>query len=610
MSGWSTGASSFGGPFLPLAGGTMTGAISLANVAATITSGGSTATWTPTALSYQLNSARAATDAVNGFTINYTATLGAATGTVFRIVSTNTAKNIFRILHNTTPNGTVMTMTNDAGTDTGIFACAGSDLTIQTFQQVTASASITIKTAASTGAASGAVAISTGLATAADSGLISLTTGTPGTAQASGAINLTTGAGGSSSGVSGTIALTTGATTSGVAGAINLTVGNSGATSNGGGITLATGRAGTSAGTQGGGAFTVTTGAGGPSGSGGDCTLNLGDGGATAGAGGTFTLTGGDGVAGGTLSLTAGNSTTGTAGAINITSGTASGASGTGGAITITGGDSTSGNSGNIAISSGATTGAVNTGTISLSTGAVVLGTTGSITFTTGAGTTSGGITLTVGTGSTTTGSFVVAGAANYTLTALGVQTMISTDAGATGAPDLVLFRNSASAAANDVMGRIIFDGNSATPTRRTMGVMQSVIVTATDGAEDAKLEFYTIAAGASNLAVWFAETGQIHADLGAGTGNVTVFDDYDDVGLIRSVFNKDVERRERGLNELAQLGLVSRKQGGSGWAIALQPWIALLSGGIYQTADRVEQLVAECAMLRAQIAVLAERKI
>lgn len=523
-----------GGPFLPLAGGTMSGAITLANVVGTLTSGGSTATWTPTALTYTFNSARANGTGVHGYTITYTNNLTATGSTVFRILN-NTTENVFNLDYNTS-----------AGLVTAWY--------FGNVQQLT----LTTSSAGST------------FTTTADGDFLTLRTV---------------------------------AASSGAGGPISVTCGAGAGTGVGGTITFTGGAAGSTAGTQIGGGFIFTGGTGGPSGQGGSFEISLGDSGATAGAGGGFTLTAGDALGssgtGGTIVLTAGNSTVGggAAGSITITSGTSN--TGNAGAISLIGGDAVAGSTANMIFTTGSD---VSNGVHS----------TGSMLFTTGedTGGTSGSFTFTVGTGDID-GSFSVVGAANYTLTAgtTPVMTMINSDAGAGGGPDIVLFRNSATAAANDVMGRFIFDGMSASAAaRRTMGIFQSVLITATNGAEDARMEWLNIAGGASNLAMILSAGGLLSLDLDGGVGTAAypvLFDEHDDVELIRKVYSPDVvgdaERREAGLAHWEKLGLVARKSSGCGWMGHVQPMLSLALGAAGQNHDEIMMLKARIAALEAR---------
>ena len=83
------------------------------------------------------------------------------------------------------------------------------------------------------------------------------------------------------------------------------------------------------------------------------------------------------------------------------------------------------------------------------------------------------------------------------TLNVNGDITMSSTDAGATANPILVLDRNSASPANNDVLGDVLFKGRNDADEVVTYGSFMTKIATNTDGAEDGRLIFKTMKAGA-----------------------------------------------------------------------------------------------------------------
>jgi hypothetical protein len=68
---------------------------------------------------------------------------------------------------------------------------------------------------------------------------------------------------------------------------------------------------------------------------------------------------------------------------------------------------------------------------------------------------------------------------------------MESTDAGATDAPDIVLYRNTASPAADDVIGSLQWSTNASDGTEYTAAKIESKVVDTTAGSENAKLQFY-----------------------------------------------------------------------------------------------------------------------
>lgn len=73
---------------------------------------------------------------------------------------------------------------------------------------------------------------------------------------------------------------------------------------------------------------------------------------------------------------------------------------------------------------------------------------------------------------------------------------VVSVDAGATAGPDFTLFRNSASPADADRIGRLIFSGRNDTPGNTTYAAINASIVDASGSTEDGKLEFGAIEAG------------------------------------------------------------------------------------------------------------------
>lgn len=76
-------------------------------------------------------------------------------------------------------------------------------------------------------------------------------------------------------------------------------------------------------------------------------------------------------------------------------------------------------------------------------------------------------------------------------------QVITSTDAGATAGPKLTLYRDSASPAANDIAGQILFDGEDSNGNQTTYATITSTITDPTDSSEDATITFRTMAAGA-----------------------------------------------------------------------------------------------------------------
>ena len=104
--------------------------------------------------------------------------------------------------------------------------------------------------------------------------------------------------------------------------------------------------------------------------------------------------------------------------------------------------------------------------------------------------------------------------------------TATSTDAGATAGPDIKAFRNSASPADNDLIGRLLLNGRDESSNEDTYASLEAQILDATNGTEDALLLIKTIVAGslAARLSIGAglyigSATG---GDPGAGKVNAT----------------------------------------------------------------------------------------
>lgn len=74
--------------------------------------------------------------------------------------------------------------------------------------------------------------------------------------------------------------------------------------------------------------------------------------------------------------------------------------------------------------------------------------------------------------------------------------TVYSNDAGAAAGPVLTLYRDSASPAANDVIGRLQFDGEDSAGNQQTYAYIETVLLDATSTTEDAYFSFYVVNAG------------------------------------------------------------------------------------------------------------------
>lgn len=98
-----------------------------------------------------------------------------------------------------------------------------------------------------------------------------------------------------------------------------------------------------------------------------------------------------------------------------------------------------------------------------------------------------------------------------------------STDAGAGVGPVLDLFRDSASPAASDLIGAIIFNGRDSVATKTTYAQISAQINDPVDGTEDGTLSAQRVVAGALTTIWQSTATGMSVTGVLAVTGNLTV---------------------------------------------------------------------------------------
>jgi len=157
-----------------------------------------------------------------------------------------------------------------------------------------------------------------------------------------------------------------------------------------------------------------------------------------------------------------------------------------------------------------------------------------------------------------------------------------------TAGPALTLYHNSSSPGDNDIVGAIKFLGNTVVSngnpadTEIAMGSIQCKVPDVTDETEDAIYEFRLINAGAENLAVIITGAGEIDADA-AISGDA--FDEFDDAVILRRGIS------ERQLEALEEIGVMKRKDTGSGWMLNFQKMMYLLAGGVYQNREKLDIL-------------------
>ena len=115
---------------------------------------------------------------------------------------------------------------------------------------------------------------------------------------------------------------------------------------------------------------------------------------------------------------------------------------------------------------------------------------------------------------------------AGRTFDALGM-TLTSTDAGATAAPLLDLYRDSASPAVSDTLGEIEFNGEDSAGNKQAYGLIHASILSPTSTAEQGQLHFETATAGALTEKMIIGTTNLVINEIGA-VYNVRIEGDTD----------------------------------------------------------------------------------
>jgi hypothetical protein len=94
--------------------------------------------------------------------------------------------------------------------------------------------------------------------------------------------------------------------------------------------------------------------------------------------------------------------------------------------------------------------------------------------------------------------------------------TLTSTDAGATAAPTLDLYRDSASPTAADTLGEIEFNGEDSAGNKQQYALIHGSIISPTSGAEGGQIHIETTTAGVSTEKMIIGTTNFVINDIGA----------------------------------------------------------------------------------------------
>ena len=105
--------------------------------------------------------------------------------------------------------------------------------------------------------------------------------------------------------------------------------------------------------------------------------------------------------------------------------------------------------------------------------------------------------------------------------------TLNSTDAGASAAPLLDLYRDSASPAASDTLGEIEFNGEDSAGNKQQYALIHASILSPTSGAETGQIHFETATAGASTEKMIIGTSNLVINEIGA-VYNVRIEGDTD----------------------------------------------------------------------------------
>jgi len=144
----------------------------------------------------------------------------------------------------------------------------------------------------------------------------------------------------------------------------------------------------------------------------------------------------------------------------------------------------------------------------------------------------------------------------------------------------------SASPAAGDYVSLQEYYGKNSAAEKITYGEFVCIVQDPVDAQEDSQYQWTLMNAGATNLGMTLSGAGLLSVDAaGTGAGSPSLFDDYDDAMLIK----QGIQENNREL--LADMGVLDRKNTGSGYMMNIQPMIRLLAGGIYQTRQMLEDI-------------------
>jgi hypothetical protein len=182
---------------------------------------------------------------------------------------------------------------------------------------------------------------------------------------------------------------------------------------------------------------------------------------------------------------------------------------------------------------------------------------------------------------------------------------LILADTSSTSGGCITFSSLSASPAASDGLGYILWNGNNSAAEVISYGQFYCALSDPVDGQEHSAYVWYLYNVGASNQAMNLTGAGVLGVDLG-GSGSaaqVDLFDAYDDALVLKETIQQN--NREK----LVEMGICDRKDTGSGYMLKIQPMIRLLAGGIYQSREMIDQILVELRETKDRL-MIAERKL
>lgn len=196
---------------------------------------------------------------------------------------------------------------------------------------------------------------------------------------------------------------------------------------------------------------------------------------------------------------------------------------------------------------------------------------------------------VTLGGAVTINGQDFDAGAGSAVITTTGqYQGLVinQTYDGADG-PRIYLQHFRASPSDNDYAGYLSFQAYDSESNSTEYGSISCLALDVTDTAEDARLDIYLQNSGAYNNALQLSGAGVLDVDASSGLGAATVgqFDEYDDAVILKDGISG------KAFEKLEEIGVMSRKDTGSGWMMNVQAMSYLLAGGIYQNRAKIDSI-------------------